>query len=125
MYWLDDQPIKDAHKKEETLRTFELRVYTLRTQGALDFYRRVVYPRHLNSFPLFGIQAHGFWIAKADAQPRLFALVSYAAGDEPGEVGPRYMQSTEFADDTRDFDAADIVGVESTILIPSTSSPLT
>ena len=107
------------------MRTFELRVYTLRTTEALDFYRRVVYPRHLNSFPLFGIQAHGFWISKADAQPRLFALVSFAAGDEPGEVGPRYMQSTKFADDTRDFDGADIVGVESTILIPSTSSPLT
>jgi len=61
------------------LRTFELRVYTLPTKEALDFYRRVVYPRHLNSFPLFGIQAHGFWIAKADTQPRLFALVSYAA----------------------------------------------
>ena len=106
------------------MRTFELRVYTLRTTEALDFYRRVVYPRHLNSFPLFGIQAHGFWIAKADAQPRLFALVSSAAGDEPGEVGPRYMRSTEFANDTRNFDGADIVGVESTILIPSTSSPL-
>ena len=43
------------------MRTFELRVYTLRTQEALDFYGRVVYPRHLNSFPLFGIEAHGFW----------------------------------------------------------------
>jgi hypothetical protein len=106
------------------LRTFELRVYTLRTKEALDVYRTVVYPRHLNSFPLFGIQAHGFWTAKADVQPRLFALVSYAAGDEPGDVGRRYMQSTEFADDTRDFGVADIVGVESTILIPSTSFPL-
>ena len=106
------------------MRTFELRIYTLRTKEALDFYRREVYPRHLNSFPLFGIQAHGFWIAKADAPPRLFALVSYAPGAEPSEVGQRYMHSTEFADDTRDFNVADIVGVESTILIPSTSSPL-
>ena len=65
------------------MRTFELRVYTLRTQEALDFYREVVYPRHLNSFPLFGIEAHGFWTAKADVQPRLFVLVSYAAGGEP------------------------------------------
>jgi hypothetical protein len=106
------------------LRTFELRVYTLRTKEALDFYREVVYPRHLNSFPLFGIQALGFWTAKADVQPRLFVLVSYAAGEEPGEAGRRYMQSTEFADDTRDFNVADIAGAESTILIPSTSSPL-
>jgi len=51
-------------------------------------------------------------------------LVSYAADEEPGEVGRRYMQSKEFADDIRDFDVADIVGVESTILIPLTSSPL-
>ena len=27
------------------MRTFELRVYTLRTKEALDFYRGVVYPR--------------------------------------------------------------------------------
>ena len=35
------------------MRTFELRVYTLRTKEALDFYREEIYPRHLNSFPLF------------------------------------------------------------------------
>jgi len=34
------------------------------------------------------------------------------------------MQSKEFAEDIRNFDVSDIVGVESTILIPSTSSPL-
>jgi len=106
------------------MRSFELRVYKLRTKEALDFYREVVYPRHLNSFPLFEIEAHGFWTAMADVQPRLFVLVSYAADEELGEVGRRYMESTEFADDTRNFDVADIVGVESTILIPSTSSPL-
>jgi len=95
------------------MRTFELRVYKLRTKEALDFYREVVYPRHLNSFPLFGIEVHGF-----------FAIVSYAEGDEPGEVARRYMQSAEFAGDTRNFDVSGIVGVESTILIPSTGSPL-
>jgi hypothetical protein len=42
------------------MRTFELRVYTLRTKEALDFYMETIYPRHLNSFPLFGIEAHGF-----------------------------------------------------------------
>jgi hypothetical protein len=31
---------------------------------------------------------------------------------------------TEFADDIRNFDVSNIVGIESTILIPSTSSPL-
>jgi hypothetical protein len=33
-------------------------------------------------------------------------------------------KSTEFADDIRNFNVSDIVGVESTILIPSTNSPL-
>ena len=96
----------------------------MRTKEALDFYMEKIYPRHLNSFPLFGIEAHGFWTAKEDVEPRLFVLASYAAGEDPGEVARRYMQSTEFADDIRNFNVSDIVGVESTILIPSTSSPL-
>ena len=106
------------------MRTFELRVYTLRSADALKFYGEAIYPRHLASFPLFGIEAHGFWTADADALPRLFVLVSYAPGDQPGEVGQRYMQSQEFANDIRNFDVSDIVSVESTILIPSNGSPL-
>jgi hypothetical protein len=109
---------------EATIRTFELRVYKLRTKEALDFYMEQIYPRHLSSFPLFGIDAHGFWTAKEDVEPRLFVLASYAAGEEPGEVARRYMHSTEFAEDIRNFDVSDIIGVESTILIPSTRSPL-
>ena len=97
---------------------------SLRTKEALEFYIGEIYPRHLKSFPLFGIEAHGFWTAREDVEPRLFVLVSYAAGEEPGDVARRYMQSTEFADDIRNFNVSDIVGVESTILIPSTSSPL-
>jgi hypothetical protein len=106
------------------MRTFELRVYKLRTKEALDFYMNQIYPRHLNSFPLFGIEAHGFWTAKEDLEPRLFVLASYAADADPGEVSNRYMQSEEFADDITNFDVSDIVSVESTILIPSASSPL-
>jgi NIPSNAP len=106
------------------MRTFELRVYKLRSKETLDFYMNQIYPRHLGSFPLFGIEAHGFWTAKEDAEPRLFVLASYAAGEEPGEVARRYMQSKEFAEDTRNFDVSNIIGVESTILIPSASSPL-
>jgi hypothetical protein len=51
-------------------------------------------------------------------------LVSYAEGDDPGEVAQRYIQSPEAADDIRDFDVAAIVSVESTVLVPSASSPL-
>jgi len=39
------------------MRTFELRVYTLRSREALDYYVNKIYPRHLGSFPLFGIEA--------------------------------------------------------------------
>jgi hypothetical protein len=106
------------------MRTFELRVSKLRTKEAFDFYMEQIYPRHLSSFPLFGIGARGFWTAKEDVEPRFFVLASCAAGEEPGEVVRRYMQSTEFAEDIRNFDVSAIVGVESTILIPSTSSPL-
>jgi hypothetical protein len=45
------------------MRIFGLRVYTLRPKEALDFYREEIYPRHLNSLPLFRIEAHGFWTA--------------------------------------------------------------
>jgi hypothetical protein len=56
------------------------------------------------------------------AQPGSSA--SNAPDMEPGEVARRYLQSTEFADDIIDFDAANIVDAESTILVPLSSSPL-
>jgi hypothetical protein len=112
-------------QQEMTMRTFELRVYTLRTKEALDFYMNQVYPRHLGSFPRFGIEAHGIWTAKEDVGRRAFVLVSYAAGEDPIEVVRRYMQSAEFAEEITGWDVSDTVSVESTILIPTTSSRLT
>ena len=85
------------------MRTFELRVYTLRSREALDYYVNQIYPRHLESFRLFGIEAHGFWTAKEEVALRFFVLASYAQGQEPGEVVRRYTQSAEFAEDVRDF----------------------
>ena len=101
------------------MRTFEQRVYTLRTREALDFYVDEIYPRHLGSFPLFGIEPHGFWTVREDVEPRLFVLVSYPEGAEPGELVRRYMQGTEFAEDIRNFDVSNITGVSSTILLPT------
>ena len=72
------------------MRTFEMRVYSLRTKEALDFYASTVYPRHLNNFGLFGVEAHGLWTQKDDGAHRIFVLVSYAEGDDPGEVAQRY-----------------------------------
>lgn len=101
------------------MRTFELRVYTMRTKDALDFYTDTVYPRHLHNFHLFGVEAHGVWTAKNDPTPRAFVMVSYAEGDDPGEVARRYIQSPEAANDARGFNVADILSVDSTILIPT------
>jgi hypothetical protein len=106
------------------MRTYEMRVYSLRTKEALDFYASTVYPRHLDNFGQFGVEAHGLWTQKDDPAHRIFVLVSYAEGDDPEEVAQRYIQSPEAAADARGFDIADILGVDSTILIPSTNSPL-
>ena len=59
------------------MRTFELRQYTLRSKEALDIYMTRIYPRHLDSFPLFGIEPHGIWTVKGIAEPQAFVLVSY------------------------------------------------
>lgn len=106
------------------MRTFELRRYTLRSNEALDIYTNHVYPRHLHSFPLFGIEHHGVWVAKGCIDPSAFVLVSYPEGEEPGEIVRRYMASPEFAEETRGWDRSNIVSVQSTILCPSESSPL-
>jgi hypothetical protein len=76
---------------EAAMRTFELRLCKLRSKEALDFYAEQICPFHLSSFPLFGIEAHGFWTAKEDVEPRIFVLDSYAAG-ERRSTGRRYSQ---------------------------------
>ncbi len=106
------------------MRTFELRVYRLRSQRDLDFYKDEIYPRHLRSFPLHGVEAHGFWVGVDDPLPRLFVLVSYAPGADVAEVTRRYMASAEFAADTEGFDVSSIQGVDTTLLAPTSSSPL-
>ena len=106
------------------MKTFELRRYTLRDKEVLDIYMNRVYPSHLDSFPLYGIEPHGIWTTKDSAEPQAFVLVSYPEGEDPGEVDRRYMGSAEFAEETKDWDRSNIVAVQSTILMPSTSSPL-
>jgi hypothetical protein len=106
------------------MRTYEMRFYSLRTKEALDFYASTVYPRHLENFGLFGVEAHGLWTRKDDVPRRVFVLPSYAEGDDPGEVAQRYIQSPEAATDAKGFDVAEILNVESTIFVPSASSPI-
>jgi hypothetical protein len=125
MRWLTtSNPQPKSLNKEPSLRTFELRQYTLRSKEALDIYMNQVYPRHLDSFTLFGIEAHGVWTVKDSVEPTAFVLVSYLEREDPGEVVRRYMGSSEFAEETKDWDRSNIVAVQSTILTPSASSPL-
>lgn len=74
--------------------------------------------------PLFGVALHGFWTKTDDQAPRLYVLVSYVEGDDPGEVTERYLRSAELADDVRSFDTSNIIDVATTILVPSGRSPL-
>src|ERR1700733_11705396 len=68
--WLTKQSKGRFTREEAAMRAFELRVYKLRAKEALDFYMEMIYSHHPNSFPLFGIEAHGFWTANAPEQFR-------------------------------------------------------
>ena len=52
---------------------------------------RNISDRQLDSFPLFGIEAHGL------VRSLYFVLGSYAEREERGELVRRYMQRTDFA----------------------------
>jgi hypothetical protein len=53
-----------------------------------------------------------------------FSAVLLRVGRRRRPVAREYMQSKEFADDIKNFNVSDIVDAETTILIPSTGSPL-
>lgn len=110
--------------KDKEPRKFELRIYTLPSKQALDFYKNEINPRHLRSFPLFGLEPHGFWTPSSEISHKLYVLVSYPKDVEPSEVVRKYMKSCEFADDIRGFDPKTIVSVETTFLRPTDSSPI-
>jgi len=106
-------------------RTFELRVYTLPSQKALDFYKDEIYPRHLKSFPIFGIEPHGFWTSPNESgNHKLYVLASYPGDQNPEEVARKYMASKEFFDDIQGFDPQTITSVDTTYLQSTASSPL-
>ena len=119
-----NNPLENYMKKINEPRKFELRIYTLPSKEALDFYKDDIYPRHLKSFPLFGVEAHGFWTPSSEISHQLYALVSYPNDVEPSEVVLKYMNSKECADDIKGFDPKTMVSVETTFLRPTDSSPL-
>ena len=115
--------ILSTTRNENQMRTYELRAYTLSSREALDRYRTVTYLRHLTSFAHHDIGFHGLWTAQ-DGSPVLYALVSYADGEDPADVTQRFMSSPEFHADVEGFDPSTIVAVTTTLLKPSEGSPL-
>jgi len=106
------------------MRTFELRVYKLRTKEALDFYMEKIYPRHLNSFPLFGM-----WPTASEPPRRMsshgsscWSPMQRAKNPARSLGGICKAQNSLTTSETLTFPTS--WGVESTILIPSTNSPL-
>lgn len=90
---------------------FELGIFTLPRKQALIFNKSEIYPRHLKSFPLFGIEPNGFLTPSSEIS-QLYIFVSYPKDVEPREVVRKYMKSCEFAYDIRGFDPKTIVSVE-------------
>ena len=117
--------MEDDVKQNQEPRRFELRIYTLPSKDALDFYKDEVYPRHLKSLPLFGVEVHGFWTPPSEVGHQLYVLASYPHNQDPSEVATEYRNSKEFADAISGFDPKTIVSVETTLLRPTNSSPLT
>jgi hypothetical protein len=103
---------------------FQLRIYTLRSPEALRQYADVHWARHLVTFGAFGVTTHGVWTERDGERNRLIALVSYPPDADPDETTRRVMASTEFATDMAGFDVADIVDVQTTLLAPTTFSPI-
>lgn len=103
---------------------FQLRIYTLRSTEALQQYATVHWGRHLATFTAFGVTTHGVWTERSGDANRLVALVDYPPGADPDEVTQRIMTSPAFAADMTGFDVEDIVDVETTLLDPTSFSPI-
>ncbi|WP_051133528.1 NIPSNAP family protein [Nocardia paucivorans] len=105
------------------MRIYQLRIYTLSTADALERYRTIHYPRHLVSFPEYGIGLHGLWTDGSEV-PRLYALLSFPADTDPADITERYLAGPELRSDMEGFDTTTIIEVTTTQLTPAPGSPL-
>ena len=103
---------------------FQLRIYTLRSPEALQQYATVHWARHLATFTTFGIATHGVWTEQSGGANRLFALIGYPPGADPEHLTRQIMPSPEFSADMAGFDVDDIVDVQTTLLDPTSFSPI-
>lgn len=103
---------------------FQLRIYTLRSPGALQRYATVHWARHLATFQTFAVRTHGVWTERSGTANRLVALIRYPTGTDPEQLTQRIMSSPEFADDMAGFDVGEIVDVETKLLDATHFSPI-
>jgi NIPSNAP len=103
---------------------FQLRVYTLRSAGALDRYAEIHWARHIGSLEAFGVETLGIWTSRDGNENRLFALVSYQDGADAAKAETDYLAGSAFAEDMAGFDPHDIVDVTSVLLDATASSPI-
>ncbi|OBI23437.1 NIPSNAP domain-containing protein [Mycobacterium sp. E2327] len=101
---------------------FQLRIYTLRSPEALRQYATVHWARHLPTFEAFGVTTHGVWTEQG--ANRLVALIGYLPDADPDDLTRRIMASPEFAADMAGFDVENIIDVQTTLLDPTSFSPI-
>jgi len=102
----------------------QLRTYTLRSPEALRAYATTHWARHLSTFATFGVTTHGVWTESGGRVNRLVALIGYPPGVDPDEITRQIMASPEFAADMAGFDVDDVVDVQTTLLEPTSFSPV-
>ncbi|KAI8716013.1 NIPSNAP domain-containing protein [Fusarium sp. LHS14.1] len=100
----------------------ELRSYTLATFNATNQYVQT-WRKHIESLKQFNITTRAVWTPEGNDK-QVMALVQYAIGDDPAVVGAAYMASEAFTNDMAGFNLSDIESVISTILNPTSFSPI-
>jgi hypothetical protein len=103
---------------------FQLRIYTLRSPQALHQYATMHWARHVPTFETFGVTTHGVWTERSGDANRLVALIGYPPDADPDQLTQHIMSSPEFAADMAGFDVDDILDVQTTLLDPTSFSPI-
>jgi hypothetical protein len=103
---------------------FQLRIYTLASPQVLERYASVHWARHSKTFDTFGITTHGVWTEHGDGAHRLIALIAYPPGADPEHLTQTIMTSPQFAADMAGFAAENLLDVQTTLLDPTSFSPI-
>ncbi|EEU33671.1 uncharacterized protein NECHADRAFT_89272 [Fusarium vanettenii 77-13-4] len=100
----------------------ELRSYTLATVNATNQYVQI-WKKHIESLKQFNITTRAVWTPEGNDK-QVMALVQYAIGDDPADVGAAYMASEAFTNDMVGFNFSNFESVVSTVLDPTSFSPV-